>query len=61
MKIVIIQDCGVEDNEGHFDSWVDTLICDENTKLEDILKWKNKLLSWGNTTIVWEVKEAKNE
>jgi hypothetical protein len=60
MKIVIIQECsGGNDMVG--DMWQETLICDENTTLKEILAWRKKVRGSGRTIIAKDTEEVGNE
>jgi hypothetical protein len=60
MSIVIIQECS-RGNETVGDMWQETLICNENTTLKEILDWRKKIYGSGRTIIAKKTEEAKNE
>jgi hypothetical protein len=60
MKIVIIQECS-QGNDTVGDMWLETLICNENTTLKEILSWRRKIFGSGKTIIAKDTEEAQND
>jgi len=57
MKIVIIQECSAG-NDTVGDMWQETLICNENTTLKEIITWRKKIHGSGRTIIAKETGEV---
>lgn len=61
VKYVIIQEC-CNGNEMVGDMWLETLICNENTTIKEIMDWKKKIGHGGGKTIISKkTEEAKQD